>query len=490
MIRSSLLVLAVVAALLSASTAGHGAEVRLPAVIGDNMVLQAGGTAPVWGWVGAGEEVTVSFAGEKLSVKAGADGRFLAALPCPKAGVSGDLSIEGASGARRVLKNVATGEVWVCSGQSNMEWPVRLASDGQAAIEAAAFPDLRLFTVEKAVADEPQADCKGAWVACSPETVAGFSAVGFFFGRELLRELKTPVGLVNTSWGGTPAESWTSRKALAAADSLEPLLERWDKTLAEKPGEKKSPHRPANLYNAMIAPLLPFAIRGAIWYQGESNAGRADEYRTLFPAMIRDWRRAWANEALPFHFVQLANFMEEKPEPGESAWAELRDAQLFTLRSVPHTGMAVIIDIGEAKDIHPRNKLDVGKRLALWALKRQYGKDVVESGPVFREQRKDGDRILLSFDHAGGGLACGQRAEAGPSELKGFAVAGADRKFFWARARIQGETVVVSSPQVPDPVAVRYAWADNPSCNLYNLAGLPATPFRTDDWPLTTAGKH
>ncbi len=490
MISRMSLQLTSIAAFFFASIGTRGAEIRLPAIVGDNMVLQSGVAAPVWGWAKPGELVTARFADEKLTVEAGKDGRFYVAFVCPKPGLSGDLTIEGSSGSRRVLKNVVTGHVWVCSGQSNMEWPVSASTDSQAVIESANLTDLRLFTVRKAVADKPETDCQGSWVVCTPETVRGFSAVGFFFGRDILKEVHEPVGLINTSWGGTPAESWTSRGALEAEPSLKPLLDRWEKSVAEKPSEKGSPHRPANLYNAMIAPIIPFGVAGAIWYQGESNAGRAEEYRTLFPVMIQNWRTAWSNGSLPFYFVQLANFMDAKPEPGESAWAELRDAQLFTLRTLHHTGMAVIIDIGEAKDIHPRNKLDVGKRLARWALKNQYRKDVEESGPIYKSMKKDGGKIVLSFDHLGGGLVAGGGAAAGPSGLKGFAIAGADRKWAWAEARIEGDTVVVSSPAVKDPVAVRFAWADNPPCDLYNKAGLPASPFRTDDWPLTTAGKN
>jgi sialate O-acetylesterase len=486
----ALLFSAAVAALLAGSSRSRAAEIRLPAIIGDNMVLQSGGTSPVWGWAGPGEEITVRFSDQKVSAKAGPDGRFQAPLKVERPGLKGELSIESSSGSRRELKNVITGQVWVCSGQSNMEFALSGSRDAQSAIESSDLPDLRLFTVTKAVADQPQEDCKGSWAASSPRTSPGFSAVGFFFGREILKEIHEPVGLINTSWGGTPAESWMSRKGLESENSLQPLLARWEKTLAEKPDQKGSPHRPANLYNGMIAPLVPLGIRGAIWYQGESNADRAEEYRTLFPRMIQDWRKSWGNDGLPFYFVQLANFMAEKPEPAESAWAELRDAQLFTLRTLPHTGMAVIIDVGEAQDIHPRNKLDVGKRLARWALKQEYKKELVESGPLYRSMKSRHGAIALSFDHTGSGLvARGKEGEAQPA-LKGFAIAGADRKFVWAEARIDGDTVLVSSPAVPEPAAVRYGWADNPSANLYNRAGLPASPFRTDDWPLTTAGKH
>lgn len=349
---------------------------------------------------------------------------------------------------------------------------------------------------------------------CSPETVPGFSAVGYFFGRELHKELNVPIGLIHTSWGGTPAESWTRRGALESVPDCMPILERFDEAMAKYPEAKKkydesmiawkedvkkakaegknpprrpgapfgpgNPHSPAGLYNAMIAPLIPYSIGGAIWYQGESNAGRAYQYRKLFPAMITNWRKDWGQGDFPFLFVQLANFMAVDPEPVDSAWAELREAQLMTL-ALPNAGMAVIIDIGEARDIHPKNKQDVGKRLALWALGKSYGKKQVYSGPIYKSKRTEGNKITLEFEHVGGGLAAG-----GGEPLKGFAVAGADRKFVWADAKIDGNTVIISSDEVSEPAAVRYGWANNPVCNLYNKEGLPASPFRTDDWPGVT----
>jgi len=310
--------------------------------------------------------------------------------------------------------------------------------------------------------------------------------VAYYFGRELHETLKVPIGLVHSSWGGTPAEAWTPTAALRAEASLAPLLEQWKQRITDARAKgAKDPslhhHHPGNLYRGMIAPLVPLSIRGAIWYQGESNAGRAWEYRTLFPVMIRAWREVWGRPDLPFHFVQLANFRKVEPQPGDSAWAELRDAQQHTLRTVPHTGMAVTIDIGEAGDIHPKNKQDVGRRLARQALHAQYGKAAVPSGPLYREHAHVGAKVTIHFDHVGDGLA----ARDGET-LLGFTIAGEDRKFVPATARIEGETVVVFSPQVPKPAAVRYAWADNPVCNLVNAEGLPASPFRTDAWRLTT----
>jgi sialate O-acetylesterase len=507
----------VVSILLLAGTGAAFADVKLPAVIGDNMVLQQGGKVSIWGWAEPGEEVMagVSWHSMKWAVTADKDGKWAFTMNCPEAGGPYEMTLTGKNAI--AIKNIMAGEVWVCSGQSNMQWSVKASANAEQEIAEANHPNIRLFTVTRKVAQKPQSDCEGSWTSCSPETVPDFSAVAYFFGRELRKELDVPIGLIHTSWGGTPAEAWTRREALEADTDFEPILTRYDDAIAKYPqakieydqkveewkqavekaeaeGEKKprkprppfgpgNPHSPAGLYNAMIAPLIPYGIQGAIWYQGESNAGRAYQYRKLFPAMIKNWREDWGQGDFPFLFVQLANFMAVKPEPGESAWAELREAQSMTL-SLPNTGMAVIIDIGEAKDIHPKNKQDVGKRLASWALGRSYEKKPVYSGPIYKSMKAGGGKIALHFDHVGGGLV------ADPNEpLKGFAVAGEDRKFVWADAEIDGDTVVVSSEDVSEPVAARYAWADNPVCNLYNKEGLPASPFRTDDWPGVTVDK-
>jgi sialate O-acetylesterase len=344
--------------------------------------------------------------------------------------------------------------------------------------------------------------------------VGDFSAVAYYFGRELYKELDVPIGLIHTSWGGTPAEAWTSPATLEGNLAFEPIIRRYKEAVANYPQAKKEfeekleqwkkeaekakaegtqapprpsepfgpghPHSPSGLYNAMIAPLVPYAICGAIWYQGESNAGRAYQYRELFPAMIKSWWKSWPQLSFPFLFVQLANYRQTKDAPAESDWAELREAQLMTL-ALPDTGMAITIDIGEADDIHPKNKQDVGKRLALWALAKTYGRNVVHSGPIYKSMDTKDGKIIVHFDHIGGGLVT---RDGGP--LKGFAIAGADQSFVWADARIDGDTVVVSSEKTAEPVAVRYAWADNPICNLCNKAGLPASPFRTDTWPGVT----
>ncbi|MHC4508673.1 MAG: sialate O-acetylesterase [Planctomycetota bacterium] len=501
--------------MLLASTGVILADVRLPAIIGDNMVLQQGRPVPVWGWADPGEQVLVSTSWHTMSwaVTAGQNGKWAFKMNPPKAGGPHEMTISGKN--EIAVRNIMVGEVWVCSGQSNMQWAVRQATNAEQEIAEADYPNIRLFTVERSVADQAQSDCKGSWTSCSPETVPGFSAVGYFFGRELYKKLDVPIGLIHTSWGGTPAEAWTRRGALKADADFKPILERYGDAIAKYPqakqeherkleqwrqavekakaeGKKAPPrprepfgpghhHSPSGLYNAMIAPLIPYGIQGAIWYQGESNASRAYQYRKLFPAMITNWRQDWGQGDFPFLFVQLANFKEVKSGPGQSDWAELREAQLMTL-ALPNAGMAVIIDIGEADDIHPKNKQDVGRRLALWALAETYGQKLVYSGPIYTSMQAEGNRIILRFDHVGGGLAA-----TGEEPLNGFAIAGADRKFVWADARIDGETVVVSSENVSEPVAVRYAWADNPVCNLGNKEGLPASPFRTDDWPGVTA---
>jgi sialate O-acetylesterase len=501
--------------LLLAGTGAVYADVKLPAIIGDDMVLQQGGKVPIWGWADPGEEVMVgvSWNSMKWAVTADKDGKWLFRMNAPKAGGPYEMTLTGKNSI--TIKNILVGEVWVCSGQSNMEFALRQANNAQQEIADANYPNIRLFTVRRKVAEKPQSDCEGNWSECIPETVPGFSAVGYFFGRDLYRQLKVPIGLIHTSWGGTPAEAWTRRGVLESDPDFAPILKRYDDAVARYPQARKeyeqklaewkqavekakaegtnsprrpgapfgpgSPYEPAGLYNAMIAPLIPYGIQGAIWYQGESNAGRAYQYRKLFPDMIKNWREDWGEGQFPFLFVQLANFMKTKPEPGDSAWAELRETQLMTL-SLPNTGMAVIIDIGEADDIHPKNKQDVGKRLALWALAKTYGKDIVYSGPIYKSMKVDDGKIVLSFDHVGGGLIA-----KGDEQLKGFAIAGSDRKFVWADAKIDGDTVVVSSDNVSEPIAVRYAWADNPVCNLYNKEDLPASPFRTDDWPGVTA---
>jgi sialate O-acetylesterase len=519
LLSAIVLVLSGIALVLSGCGAGTptkhpaipSAGIRLPSVIGDNMVLQQGGQVPIWGWADPCQKITITASwGGKWEATSDANGNWMVKIKPGKAGGPYEMTIS--DGNPITLKNILVGEVWVCSGQSNMEFPARqLANPAQETADANNYPQIRMFTVGKKVMYTPMANCQGHWLVCSSRTVVGFSAVGYFFGRDLNKQLNVPIGLIHTSWGGTPAESWMSREYLEGDPDFQPILDLYAKTVANYPELKKKfdletkqynemaaklraegkpvprsqiyepigpnhPYSPTGLYNGMIAPLIPYGIRGAIWYQGESNAWRAYQYRRLFPTMIKCWRDKWQQGDFPFLFVQLANYMEVKSEPTESEWAELREAQLMSL-SVPNTGMAVIIDVGEANDIHPKNKQDVGSRLALWTLAKTYGKDVVYSGPLYRSMEIRGNSVILHFESVGGGLIAGKG-----EPLKGFAIAGQDKKFVWADAKIEGDTIVVSSDKIAEPVAVRYGWADNPVCNLYNKEGLPATPFRTDTW--------
>jgi sialate O-acetylesterase len=492
------------------------ADVKLPALISDNMILQRHIRIPIWGTADPGEKVTIMFGDQKIAVTADNDGKWIAKLKSMKAGGPFDMTVKGKN--EIMLRNILIGDIWVCSGQSNMQWPVGASLNSDKEIAEAKYPMIRLFSVKLSVSDKPLKDTEGKWAMCSPETIPNFSAVGYFFGRDLHKSLNIPIGLINASWGGTPAESWTTKETLESDPDYKPILERWQQVVdsypqaqqkyqeqlaqwekdaqkakdegKEEPKKPNPPNPPLNnpwmpsgLYNSMISPLTLYAIKGAIWYQGESNADRAYQYRKLFPAMIKDWRKMWDQGDFPFFFVQLANFLATKPEPSESAWAELREAQLMTL-SLPKTGMAVIIDIGEAGDIHPKNKQDVGNRLALSALSIAYGRSDDYSGPIYQSMKIVGKKTVLNFLHANSGLVA-----KGDGKLKGFAIAGSDKKFVWADAQIDGNTVIVWSDQIQEPIAVRYAWADNPECNLYNKADLPASPFRTDDWNGTTFDK-
>ena len=480
------------------------AEVRLPPMFSDSMVLQQGTPVPVWGWADDGEVVTVKFRNHKVSATA-ANLRWEVKLPALKDGGPGMLTVSTKTQTLE-FTNVLVGEVWVCSGQSNMEWPLRSSFEAEADIAAATNAQIRLFKVPKNRTECPTSVIKASWELLSPRGAESFSAVGYYFGRDLQRARKVPVGLIGTYWGGTPAESWMDRPSLEAnpryqaeiLDNAATALKNWrtalenyqkEKAAAQSEGRtfnRNAPGQPWSgyeLYNGMIAPLVPFAIKGAIWYQGESNAGRAEQYRTLFADMIRCWRRNWNEPDFTFLCVQLAPFKSIQAQPGESDWAELREAQLLATRVLPKVGMAVITDVGEEKDIHPRKKVPVGARLALAARGIAYGEKIEFSGPLYKSLKIDGGKAVLSFAHVGKGL------EARDGELKGFAICGEDRKWVWAKAEIQGNTVVASSPEVSKPVAVRYGWADYPVVNLWNKDGLPATPFRTDDFPMVTAPK-
>jgi sialate O-acetylesterase len=491
------------------------AAVKPHALFSDGMVLQQGMKVPVWGTADEGEKVTVRFQSQEVTATA-KDGKWMVRLASLKVGGPFEMTISGQNTLH--FKNVFVGEVWICSGQSNMEWPVHASADAEITIAGSWNPLLRLFTVPKTAAGLPRHTVRGTWQECGPQTVPGFSAVAYFFGRELQKTRQVPVGLIHTSWGGTPAEAWTSTAALEAEPALRYLGERQAHALAGYPkavdryiadlnrykeavlkaaAEKRelpapptaltapgrNPWGASTLYNGMIASLIPYAIRGAIWYQGESNAGRAYEYRRLLPAMITNWRKDWGQGDFPFLIVQLAPFMKIEAEPKESQWAELREAQLLTSLRVPNTALAVITDVGNETDIHPKKKEPVGARLALAARAVAYGEKTVYSGPIYREMKVDGEQTSLSFQHTGSGLV----AKGGP--LVGFTIAGPDHKFVNAQAEIRDGKVVVWSPSVQQPVAVRYGWANYPVVNLWNREGLPASPFRTDDFPLLTQPK-
>ncbi|MFA5864717.1 MAG: sialate O-acetylesterase [Phycisphaerae bacterium] len=488
------------------------AVIQLPSLIGDNMVLQRSEKIRIWGTADPGEKITVNFCGQRQATTVGADRIWHTELAPVAAGGPYEMTITGQTTLR--LTNILVGDVWVAAGQSNMQFAVCQLPDAARQIAQSRVAGLRFFTVPPRLALQPVTEIPGQWVESNPQNSPWFSAVAYFFARKLNADLNVPVGIIHASWGGTLAESWMSLSALQKDSEFAPILirqqqevarytklkEESDKALvkwntaAEEAKRQRKPEptspvspvdpaqnpqapAPAALFNAMIAPLTPYTIRGAIWYQGEGNASRGYQYRKLLPALIQDWRKAWRQGDFPFLIVQLPNYGAVCSEPGESTWAELREAQAMAL-ALPRTGLAVTIDLGEANDIHPKNKQDIGKRLALTAEAIAYGKKVVYSGPVYQSMRQEGEKVRLQFRHVDGGLLA-----RGRPELQGFAIAGADKKFVGAQAKIEGNTVVVWSKQVTHPSAVRYAWADNPVCNLYNQACLPASSFRTDDWP-------
>lgn len=492
------------------------ADVKMPNIFGSHMVLQQGQANPVWGWADPGEAVTVAIGDQSHSAKASEDGRWQVKLAPLPVGGPHELTIEGKNELK--LEDVLVGEVWVCSGQSNMQWSVGQADDADLEKLTANNSMIRLITVPQVGTQEPQDNFNGAWAVCSSDNVGDFSAVGYFFGRQLQETLGVPVGLIDNAWGGSACEAWVSRDRLASDDRYKALLDRWaatesnydhDKEMAayqakrkaweeggkqgRAPGAPRNPltgqHRPANLYNGVLKPIIGYGIRGAIWYQGETNANRAYQYRHLFPLMIQEWRDDWDQGDFPFYWVQLADFMDESDQPQDSSWAELREAQTMTMATLPNTGEAVITDLGEAHDIHPKNKQGVGKRLARWALAKDYGKDITYKSPQYKSMEKQGNKIVLTFDigeNGGGSLDTFDVREP-----IGFSIAGEDKAFVWAKAKVVGrDKVEVWSDAVAEPVSVRYAWANNPVCNLQNAAGLPATPFRTDDWPGVTIDNH
>ena len=469
------------------------AAVRVPALVGDHMVLQRDQPLAIWGWAEPGEKITVDFLRRTVSVVTPASGRWQVTLPAASSGGPFVMTIKGVN--TLTINDIMVGDVWLASGQSNMELPLRdpnaprpgaypLIKNAEQEVAQAYFPQIRQFTVKKQPAAQPQATVEGySWRVCSPQTAAGFSAVAYFFARDLHQRYHVPIGIISSSWGGTPAEAWVSGSALLQQPDFREKVVALQAASALALPEKDPQNTPTALFNGMIAPLLPYTLRGIIWYQGESNVGRAAQYRTLFPALIRDWRQRWGRE-LPFLFVQLANWQPAQSQPTDSDWARLREAQTAAL-SLPRTGMAVAIDLGDAADIHPANKQDVGHRLALVARSVAYGdKQVVAAGPTLKKMQVQGQSVRLDFEQAGSGLVVqeGGGLPATSGGLRGFAVAGADQQFHWATGKLQGNALIISSPEVPAPVAVRYDWADNPNGNLYNREGLPAAPFRTDTW--------
>jgi sialate O-acetylesterase len=453
------------------------AAVRLPPILGDNMVLQRRSTVNIWGWADPGESIRVKagWMNAAVSAVAGIDGKWQVRLGTAKAGGPYVMTIQGEN--RIVLKNVMLGDVWVCSGQSNMEFTIKMLGGWAGSYSADkkdllknGYSSLRLFTVAKDTSSAPLDTCRGSWRVAGPDEVESFSATAYFFGRELTRRLKVPVGLISSNWGGTPAEAWTRLEDVTRNNDLAFYLNDPNKN-------DWFPAKPGVLFNAMIHPLTHYPIKGVIWYQGESNRNDAQLYHTLMGTLIAGWRSEWNLGSFPFYYVQIAPFGYEEPFSG----ALLREAQLKTL-TVPNSGMAVTMDIGDANDIHPKNKQEVGRRLALWAFAHTYGIKVPAfSGPLYRSMQREGNAIRVFFDHAEGGLV------AHSQKIDGFALAGPDRSFVDAGASIEGATVLVSSPKVADPVAVRFAFTNTSESKLFNHAGLPASSFRTDDWPVLTA---
>ncbi|HSW44504.1 MAG TPA: sialate O-acetylesterase [Phycisphaerae bacterium] len=502
------LMLAALAAGLSPPAAV--ADVRLPHVIGCNMVLQREKPVPIWGWADPGEEVTVRIAGQEARAKADDKGKWMVRLKAMPAGGPHEMAVAGRNTLQ--LTNILVGEVWVGSGQSNMEWGIRAAVNGEQEIASADYPRIRLFDVPKVSAGEPALDVNTDWLPCSPNNIVanggmGFSAALYFFGRELHKELNVPIGLIDSSWGGTRIEPWTPPEGFAGVTGFDEILkqiaeatpnhdqavaaavlrhEQWLPTARQALDEGKpvppppgwprhalnSEGSPTGLYNGMIHPLVPFAIRGAIWYQGEANHPDGMKYAAMMKALVTGWRKVWGQGDFPFYYVQIAPYERLY---SRDQLPKLWEAQVAAM-SIPNTGMIVTTDIADLEDIHPKNKQDVGKRLALWALAKTYGrKDLVCSGPLYKSMKIEDGAIRLLFDYVGSGLA-----SRDGKPLNAFTIAGEDRKFVKADATIDGDTVVIRSDKVSEPKAVRFGWSQLAQPNLINTEGLPASPFRTD----------
>jgi sialate O-acetylesterase len=489
------------------------AQIKLPSIFGDHMVLQQKQDNPVWGWAEPNEKITVSINGQSHSTIADIKGNWRVILKPIPVGGPYKMDIEGKASSF-FLEDILVGEVWICSGQSNMAWPISRTNSAELAIATANYPNIRLISVPQVGTDKIQNDFEGQWEAATSESVPDFSAIGYFFGQRLHHALNVPIGLIDNAWGGSAAEAWVNRSVMESDKNYTTLMaswkkveqsfnydeevNKWKKSVTEWEANKKDEdmprkptnlltgnHRPANIYNGVLHPTIGYGIKGVIWYQGESNAGRSYQYRDLFPLMIQNWRNEWKQGDFPFYYVQLADFMAESKEPEESGWAELREAQTMTKDKLSNVGEAVIIDLGEGKDIHPRNKQTVADRLARIALARDYHKDILYQGPSYKSMEVKEDKIILTFDNVGQGLYAFDTKEP-----IGFAIAGVDKKFVWADANIiSNNQMEISKEGLKSPVSVRYAWANNPVCNMYNRDGLPMTPFRTDAWEGVTFGK-
>lgn len=485
-------------AALVLSAASALADITLAPLFRDGAVLQRDQPLVVWGRAAAAEKVEVKFRGQAVSVITGADGRWRVTLKAEKASsVPSELVATGANTV--VVKDVLVGDVWLCSGQSNMAMLVRNSNDADREMAAAKFPQIRQFKVPTAVAARRAEDVAGTWVSCTPASAGNFSAAAYYFARDLHRRLGVPIGIVNSSWGGTQIEGWISEETMKELPFAQDISDRWTKRLADYPaevakfekaqatgkGNKKGKARPpegpnsrwmpGGIYNAMIAPLVPYSFRGVLWYQGEANAARHQEYGALFNAMIKQWRADFC-QALPFYFVQLANFESGQGNRGD-VWAFQREAQARAL-TLPNTGMVVTIDIGDPKDIHPKNKQEAGRRLALQVRRQVFGERIDAEGPVFAGAKPEGGAMRVTFARA----ATIKLEPAKGDGRVAFEVAGADRVFVPAEAKLDGRTLLVSAESVPAPVAVRYAWRNSPDARLFGTSGLPAAPFRSDKW--------
>lgn len=495
------------------------AQLKLADIFSDSMVLQQAAPVPVFGRARPGSRITVRFAGATRATVAQPDSTWQVILPPMEASAHPrEMTVRGETLLR--LRGLLVGEVWLCTGQSNMQLILASTTAGDSVIASANHPLLRLYNASREVAFGHRPGPLGTWQACTPASVRAFSAAAYYFGDALQKKLGVPVGIINASYGGSQAEAWIPVAYLHTPD-LQPCIDREKKWAAERPHvreayrqtlvrwrqyadsvkalgktPREAPHPPdalreyriaGSIFRGMIAPLMPFRVKGIFWYQGESNEDRAEQYGMLLPTLIRAWRDGWKDPVLPFGIVQLPNYRDHDAQPADEAWSHLRETQRVTADTVPHTGLIVTIDIGEAHNIHYHDKLDLGKRMTRWALATEYGGPLPAGGPAYLRSRIEGDHIVVTFSETGAGLST--RDGKAPAE---FAVAGSDRVWHWAAAKIASDsTVVVSTPDVPHPVAVRYAFNNNPrDPNLTNQSGLPAGPFRSDDWPGPTHGKR